>query len=94
MRRAEDLEERARLLAARLVEQAVETSEEVDFRSGTYLLAAVAAELAQQIGRRCEELARSQDSRWELAVGEAETLIGAAWRCMATIDSLSGESAR
>lgn len=94
MARAEELEARARELAIQLTDQLVESSEEVDFRSGTYLLAAVAAELGQQVGRRCQELANSTNRTWELAASEAETLIAAAWRCMATIDSLSNQPRR
>ena len=85
MKHREDLEERARQQAELLVEHLVERSEHVDYRQGTYLLAALAAELGAHVQRRCWELARSGHPTWEVAGSEAETLINAAWRCMATI---------
>jgi hypothetical protein len=94
MARVEELEARARELALLLTDQQVESSEEVDFHSGTYLLAAIAAELGQQVSRRCQELAHSANRKWELAAAEAETLVAAAWRCMATIDALSNQPRR
>jgi hypothetical protein len=87
--RREDLEEQARQEVELLVERLVQRSESVDFRQGTYLLAAVAAELGNQVQRRCWELARDGDPTWEVAGSETETLINAAWRCMATIWSQS-----
>ena len=39
----EDLEQKARQLAARLTDELVESSEQVDFRMGTFLLASLAA---------------------------------------------------
>ncbi len=81
----EELEERARQQAELLVEHLVQRSESVDFRQGTYLLAALAAELASQVQRRCWELGRANDPTWEIAASEAESSINAAWRCMATI---------
>jgi hypothetical protein len=85
MARREDLEEQARRQVEALVEHLVERSERVDYRQGTYLLAALAAELGAQIQRRCWDLARDGQPSWEIAAGEAETLINAAWRSMATI---------
>jgi hypothetical protein len=81
----EDLEERARQQAELLVEHLVQSSERVDFRQGTYLLAALASELGGHVQRRCWELGRETDPIWEVAASEAETLINASWRCMATI---------
>jgi hypothetical protein len=81
----DDLEERARQQAELLVEHLVQRSERVDFRQGTYLLAALAAELGGHVQRRCWELGRANDPVWEVAASEAETLINASWRCMATI---------
>jgi hypothetical protein len=81
----DDLEERARQQAELLVEHLVQRSERVDFRQGTYLLAALAAELGGHVQRRCWELAREADPIWDVAASEAETLINASWRCMATI---------
>ncbi|MBA2450657.1 MAG: hypothetical protein H0V51_21810 [Chloroflexi bacterium] len=85
MPRREDLEDVARQQAEVLVEHLVGRSESVDYRQGTYLLAALAAELGGQVQRRCWELAKSGQPSWEIAGGEAETLINGAWRCMATI---------
>ncbi len=87
----DELEAHARMLAARFLEQAVESSEHVDFRSGTFLLAAVAAELGQFTQRRCWDLARNEDGRWELAVAESESLINAAWRAMEVVSRLSDD---
>ena len=83
--RREDLEDVARQQAELLVEHLVGRSESVDYRQGTYLLAALAAELGGHVQRRCWELARAGDPAWEIAGSEAETLINAAWRCMASI---------
>jgi hypothetical protein len=72
----------------------VQRSESVDFRQGTYLLAALAAELGGIVQKRCWDLAREGDPTWEMAGSEAETLINAAWRCMATIAGLSEQEDR
>lgn len=85
----DDLEKRAGELATRLTDELVETSERVDFRMGTFLLAALAAELGQRVQGRCWEQARRSTSSWEMAAAEAETLITAAWRCMETVSVLS-----
>jgi len=85
MTRREDLEEQARVQAEALVERLVEESESVDYRQGTYLLSALAAELGGHVQRRCWELAKTSEPAWEMAGGEAETLINAAWRSMATV---------
>jgi hypothetical protein len=85
----EELERRATELAARLSDELVESSELVDFRMGTYLLAGLAAELGQHVQRRCWEQARRSTASWEMAAAEAETLITAAWRCMETVSVLS-----
>ncbi len=90
MSESDDLEALAQQTAARLEEELVATSEEVDFQMGTYLLAAVAAELGQQVQRRCLELARQGHSAWEVAAADAESLINGAWRCMESIRRLSG----
>src|SRR5918912_606683 len=82
----DDLEKRAGEL--------VESSEQVDFRTGTYLLAALAAELGQRVQRRCWEQARRSTADWAMAAAEAETLITAAWRCMETVSVLSGHFRR
>jgi hypothetical protein len=87
----DDLEERARELAARLSDDLVESSEQVDFRMGTFLLAALAAELGQRVQVRCWEQARRSSANWETAAAEAETLITAAWRCMETVSVLSSQ---
>ena len=81
----EDLEEQARQQADRLVDHLVERSEQIDYRQGTYLLAALAPELGAHVQHRCWELARTNDPSWEVAGSETETLINAAWRCMATV---------
>lgn len=86
----EDLERRANELAARLSDELVESSELVDFRMGTFLLAALAAELGQRVQHRCWEQARRSSANWDMAAAEAETLITAAWRCMETVSVLSG----
>jgi hypothetical protein len=86
----EDLERRAAELAARLSDELVESSERVDFRMGTFLLVALAAELGQRVQRRCWEEARRSGGNWEMAAAEAETLITASWRCMETVSLLSG----
>jgi hypothetical protein len=85
----DDLEQRAGTLAARLADELVESSEQVDFRMGTYLLAALAAELGQRVQHRCWEQARRSTANWDMAAAEAETLITAAWRCMETVSVLS-----
>ena len=85
----DELEEQARQHAEFLLDYLVQRSESVDFRQGTYLLAALAAELGGIVQRRCWDLARTGDPAWEMAGGEAETLINAAWRSMATIAGLS-----
>jgi hypothetical protein len=87
----DDLEKRAVELARRLSDELVETSERVDFRMGTFLLAALAAELGQRVQGRCWEQARSSSPNWEMAAAEAETLITAAWRCMETVSALSDD---
>lgn len=91
MAQRDDLEVQAHELAVRLVDELVAGSESVDFRMGTYLLAALAAELGQLVQDRCWTLARAEGGKWELAAAEAETCINAAWRSMATIAQLTGE---
>ena len=90
----DELEEQARQHADVLLDYLVQRSESVDFRQGTYLLAALAAELGGIVQRRCWELARDGDPAWEVGGSEAETLINAAWRCMATIDGLTEQEDR
>ena len=90
----DELEEQARQHAEFLLDYLVQRSESVDFRQGTYLLAALAAELGAMVQRRCWELARDGDPGWEVAGSEAETLINAAWRCMASIDGLTAQEDR
>jgi hypothetical protein len=90
----DELEEQARQQADVLLDYLVQRSESVDYRGGTYLLAALAAELGGIVQRRCWELGRTGDPAWEMAGGEAETLINAAWRCMASIDGLSEQEER
>ena len=92
--RREDLEDLARRQAELLVEHLVGRSESVDYRQGTYLLAAIAAELGGHVQGRCWELARAGDPAWEIAGSEAETLINGAWRVMATIAGLSDREDR
>jgi len=87
----EELEARARELAAQLVDDLVVSSERVDFRSGTFFLATLAAEIGQHVQRRCWEIARSGDGRWELAVAEAESLINGGWRTMEMVSRLSND---
>lgn len=87
----EQLEERAQRLADRLTDELVQSSEAVDYQMGTYLLAALAAELGQRVQQRCWEQARVASSNWEMAAAEAETLITAAWRCMETISVLAND---
>jgi hypothetical protein len=87
----EDLEAQGREHATRLADQIVESSEDVDFRGGTFLLATLTAELGQIIQRRCQELARGGDGRWELAVAESESLINGAWRTMEIVSRLSDD---
>lgn len=94
MARREDIEERARLQAELLVDHLVGRSESVDYRQGTYLLAALAAELGAHVQRRCWELAKTGEPSWEIAGSEAESLINAAWRCMATIWAESEQEGR
>jgi hypothetical protein len=91
---SDELEAQARQHADFLLEYLVQRSESVEFRQGTYLLAALAAELGGIVQRRCWELARSGDPGWELGASEAETLINAAWRSMATIDGLTAQEDR
>lgn len=90
----EELEEQARQHADVLLDYLVQRSESVDYRQGTYLLAALAAELGGIVQRRCWDLAKDGDPAWEMAGSEAETLINAAWRCMATIAGLSEQEDR
>ena len=90
----DELEEQARVHADVLLDYLVQRSESVDYRQGTYLLAALAAELGGIVQRRCWDLAREGDPTWEMAGSEAETLINAAWRCMATIAGLSEQEDR
>ncbi len=85
----DELERRASELAARLSDELVESSEQVDFRMGTFLLTALVAELGQRVQQRCWEQARRSTGSWEMAAAEAETLITAAWRCMETVSVLS-----
>lgn len=87
----EDLERRAAELARRLADELVESSEQVDFRMGTFLLAALAAELGQRVQQRCWDLGRRSNPAWDMAGAEAETLVTAAWRCMETIGHLSDQ---
>ena len=84
-----EMERRAAELATRLSEELVESSEEVDYRMGTFLLAALTAELGQRVQQRCWEQAQRSSPTWDLAAAEAETLITAAWRCMETVSVLS-----
>jgi hypothetical protein len=90
----DELEDQARQHADFLLDYLEQRSESVDFRQGTYLLAALAAELGATVQRRCWELARAGDPGWEVAGSEAETLINAAWRCMASIDGLTSQEDR
>ncbi len=84
------LEQRAGELAARLADELVESSEQVDFRMGTFLLTALVAELGQRVQQRGWEQGRRSTANWDMAAAEAETLITAAWRCMETVSVLSG----
>jgi hypothetical protein len=90
----DELEEQARQHADVLLDYLVQRSESVDYRQGTYLLAALAAELGSIVQRRCWELAKGGDPAWEVAGSEVETLINAAWRSMATIAGLSEQEDR
>jgi methionyl-tRNA synthetase len=90
----DELEEQAREQADLLLEHLVQRSEQVEFRQGTYLLAALAAELGGIVQRRCWELAKEGEPTWEMAASEAETLINAAWRCMASIDGVIEQDLR
>lgn len=90
----EELEQLARAYVAAITEELVQRSEDVDFRQGTYLLGAMAAELGALVQQRCWELARSSGSNWEIASSEAETLINAAWKCMAEISARSDDEDR
>jgi hypothetical protein len=90
----DELEAQARQQADVLLDYLVQRSESVDYRQGTYLLASLAAELGGIVQRRCWDLARAGDPTWEIAGSEAETLINAAWRCMATIAGLSEQEDR
>lgn len=94
MTQRDELEEQARQHADVLLDYLVQRSESVDYRAGTYLLAALAAELGGIVQRRCWDLARTGDPAWEMAGSEAETLINAAWRCMASIAGLSEQEDR
>ena len=94
MAQREELEEQARQQAELLLEYLVERSESIDFRQGTYLLAALAAELGGHVQRRCWDLAKTSDPSWEIPGSEAETLINGAWRVMATIAGLSDQEDR
>ena len=91
MARREDLEAKGREQATQIADRIVESSEDVDFRGGTFLLAALTAELGQIVQRRCVELARGGDGRWELAVAESESLINGAWRTMEIVSRLSDD---
>jgi hypothetical protein len=90
----DELEDQARQHADVLLDYLVQRSESVDYRTGTYLLAALAAELGGIVQRRCWDLAKTNEPTCEMAGSEAETLINAAWRCMATIAGLSEEEDR
>jgi len=90
----DELEEQAREHADVLLDYLVQRSESVDYRQGTYLLAALAAELGGIVQRRCWDLAKDGNPSWEVAGSETETLINAAWRSMATIASISEEEDR
>lgn len=94
MAQREDLEEQARQQAELLLDYLVQRSESIDYRQGTYLLAALAAELGAHVQRRCWELARTGDSSWEIGGSDAESLINGAWRVMATIAGLSDQEDR
>ena len=94
MTQRDELEDQARQHADVLLDYLVQRSESVDYRAGTYLLAALAAELGGIVQRRCWDLARTGDPAWEMAGSEAETLINAAWRCMASIAGLSEQEDR
>jgi hypothetical protein len=85
----DELEARATTIASELVERLVGSAEDVDFRSGTYLLAAISAELGQHIYRRCIDLARNTNGSWELAAADADSLITGAWRCGETVSQLT-----
>lgn len=85
----DDLESRAATISAELVDQLVGSAEDVDYRGGTYLLTAIAAELGQHIYRRCIELARERNGSWELAAADADSLVTGAWRCGETISQLT-----
>ena len=85
----DELDRQAAALAARLADELVESSERVDYRMGSYLLAALVAELAQRIEARCWEQARRAPGHWERAAAEADTLVASAWRAMETISLLS-----
>ena len=63
----DELEEQARQHADVLLDYLVQRSESVDYRQGTYLLAALAAELGGIVQRRCWDLAREGDPTWEMA---------------------------
>ncbi len=94
MTQREEIEEQARQQADVLLEFLVQRSESIDYRQGTYLLAALAAELGLHVQRRCWELAKTADPSWEIGGSEAETLINGAWRVMATVASLSDQEDR
>ncbi len=85
MANREELEAQAGQRALSLVDHLVERSEQIDYRQGTYLLAALAAELGVHIQHRCWELAKTNDPVWEVAASDTETLINAAWRTMAAV---------
>ena len=85
----DELEARASTIAGELVDRLVGSAEDVDYRSGTFLLAAIAAELGQHIHRRCIELARNGSGSWELAAADADSLLTGAWRCGETVSQLT-----
>ena len=85
----DELEARASNIASDLVDRLVGSAEDVDYRSGTYLLAAIAAELGQHVYQRCIDLARNNNGSWELAAADADSLVTGAWRCGETVSQLS-----
>lgn len=87
----DDLERQAAELARQLTAELVESSEQLDYQMGTFLLMALAAELGQRAQDRCWQQARLSTGTWELAAAEAETMINAAWRCMETISVIANQ---
>ncbi len=85
----DELEARASDIATELIDRLVGSAEDVDYRAGTYLLSAIAAELGQHIHRRCIELARNANGTWELAAADADSLVTGAWRCGETVSQLT-----